>query len=180
MRFESEPSIDPQRHLLVRGDNGPGLEHLARRGLRADLVYLDPPYNTGKQFVYGDRRSHTSWLEFMWPRLRLLPRAMSPASVLYASIDDSEVARLRMLLDEVFGEEAFIAQVTWESNPRGRQMNTHYALSHEYLLVYARDPLRCALNAGSVDTVNPADFPHEDALGKYRRMPLRKIGRAHV
>ncbi len=91
---------------------------------------------------------------------------MKPSAALFVSIDDNEVAHLRLLLDEVFGEESFVAQVVVNLNPKGRQLGWGFATSHEYLLVYARDLPSCALDASSADLVDPADFPLTEPDGR--------------
>ncbi|WP_447644963.1 hypothetical protein [Nocardioides zeae] len=94
------------------------------------------------------------------------------------SIDDREVAHLRLLLDEVFGEAAFLAQVVVNLNAKGRQLGGGFAVNHEYLLVYARDPRRCRLDPTSPDAVDPADFGHTADDGRrYRLLPLRNTNK---
>lgn len=163
---------------LAVGDN---LEVLA--GLpdtSADLAYLDPPYNTGSSFASVDAfGSHAAWTAMLRPRLQEVRRILAPGGAVAVSIDDHEVAHLRLLLDEVFGEAAFLAQVVVNLNPKGRQLGRGFATSHEYLLVYARDPAACVLDPSTTETVDPADFPHEDPgePRRYRRLPLRNTNK---
>ncbi len=103
---------------------------------------------------------------------------MSARGAIAVSIDDREVARLRLLLDDVFGEASFLAQLVVELNPKGRQLGGGFATSHEYLLVYARDPATCVLDASTTDAVDPADFPHSTDDGRrFRRLPLRNTNK---
>jgi len=104
---------------------------------------------------------------------------MSERSAIYVSIDDNEVAHLRLLMDEVFGEAGFLAQVVVNLNAKGRQLGRGFATSHEYLLVYAKDPRRTALDASSPDAVDERDFPLTDeATGRrFRHLPLRNTNK---
>jgi adenine-specific DNA-methyltransferase len=114
----------------------------------------------------------------MRPRLVAARAVMKPSAAIFVSIDDNEVAHLRLLLDEVFGEDAFVAQIVVNLNAKGRQLGWGFATSHEYLLVYARDLSRCALDATSADLVNPADFPLTEADGRrLRHLPLRNTNK---
>jgi adenine-specific DNA-methyltransferase len=149
-----------------------------------DLVYLDPPYNTGNPFVYGDkvdgRRAdrHQTWLAAMRPRLEAVRAVMSERGAVFASIDDNEAARLRLLMDDVFGEGQFLAQIVVNLNPKGRQLGRGFATSHEYLLVYARSMPDCALDASSPTMVDPRDFPlTADDGRRFRRLPLRNTNK---
>ncbi len=171
-------------NVLYEGDNLDVLRRLPRQGV--DLIYIDPPYNTGNDFAYHDdfrhgtsRTSrHQAWLAMMRPRLAEARETMRASGALFVSIDDNEVAHLRLLLDEVMGEENFIAQIVVNLNAKGRQLGRGFATSHEYLLVYARDLRACALEASSADTVNPADFPLVDADGRrLRHLPLRNTNK---
>jgi adenine-specific DNA-methyltransferase len=154
-----------------------------------DLVYIDPPYNTGNDFAYRDdfrtgagsgsrATRHAAWVAMMRPRLGEARRVLRETGAIFVSIDDNEVAHLRLLMDEVFGEQAFVAQVVVNLNAKGRQLGRGFATSHEYLLVYARDPRRCVLDASSTDTVDERDFPLVDGSGRrYRHLPLRNTNK---
>ncbi|WP_278257017.1 DNA methyltransferase [Nocardioides convexus] len=116
-------------NTFVEGDNLDVLATLPAGS--ADLVYIDPPYNTGNDFAYRDdfrgkrgagaRGRHAAWVEFMRPRLEAGHRVLAETGALFVSIDDHEVAHLRLLLDEVHGEDAFLAQVVVNLNAKGRQ-----------------------------------------------------------
>ncbi|QBX56128.1 site-specific DNA-methyltransferase [Nocardioides seonyuensis] len=144
-----------------------------------DLVYADPPYNTGNGFAYADTfGSHQAWVAFMRPRLDAVRRVLADHGAVFVSIDDHEVAHLRLLMDEVFGEANFLAQVVVNLNPKGRQLGRGFATSHEYLLAYARDLRRCVLDASSPDTVDAGDFPLETEDGRrFRHLPLRNTNK---
>ncbi|WP_235737315.1 DNA methyltransferase [Nocardioides alcanivorans] len=149
-------------HTLHVGDNLPVLQTLPDGSV--DLIYTDPPYNTGSDFAYRDRHGagagrHAAWVEMMRPRLVEARRVLADHGALFISIDDNEMAHLRLLLDEVFGEEQFIAQIVVNLNAKGRQLGPWFATSHEYLLVFARDIEACRLDATSAHTVLESDFP---------------------
>lgn len=164
-------------NTFVEGDNLDVLRTLPPSSV--DLVYIDPPYNTGNDFVYADRfPGHEAWTAMVRPRLEAARDVIAARGAIAVSIDDHEVARLRLLLDEVFGEASFLAQVVVELNPKGRQLGRGFATSHEYLLVYARDPAACVLDGASPDAVDPADFPlAADDGRRYRRLPLRNTNK---
>jgi len=166
-------------NTFVEGDNLDVLHALAATGERFDLVYIDPPYNTGNDFAYADKWGrHDAWLAMMRPRLAAAHEVMSERAAIFVSIDDNEAAHLRLLLDEVFGEECFLAQIVVNLNPKGRQLGGGFATSHEYVLVYARDVKACALDASSADLVDERDFPLTASDGRrFRHLPLRNTNK---
>src|SRR4051794_5785137 len=114
----------------------------------------------------------------MRPRLEAVREVLAPHGALFVSIDDNEAAHLRLLMDEVFGEANFLAQVVVNLNPKGRQLGRGFATSHEYLLVYAKDARRTVLDASSADGVVESDFPLVDGDGRrYRHLPLRNTNK---
>ena len=162
-------------NVFVEGDNLavlPGLDPV-------DLIYIDPPYNTGNEFAYRDRfGEHAAWLAMMRPRLEASRAVLRETGAIFVSIDDHEVAHLRLLLDEVYGEQNFLAQIVVNLNPKGRQLGSGFATSHEYLLAYARDARRCVLDASTAESVDPGDFPLSDGDGqRYRHLPLRNTNK---
>jgi adenine-specific DNA-methyltransferase len=171
-------------NTFVEGDNLEVLPRLAPAYGPFDVVYLDPPYNTGNPFAYRDRVAgpradrHRTWLDMVRPRLEAVRAVMSDRGAVFVSIDDHEAARLRLLMDEVYGEDQFVAQIVVNLNPKGRQLGRGFATSHEYLLVYARSMPACALDASSTTTVDPRDFPHVAEDGRHhRRLPLRNTNK---
>ncbi|MFN8195830.1 MAG: site-specific DNA-methyltransferase [Nocardioidaceae bacterium] len=182
------PSVQPRPwNVFVEGDNLDVLRSWP--GESVDLVYIDPPYNTGNDFAYSDdfrhgdghgsrATRHDAWVAMMRPRLVAARAVMKPSAAIFVSIDDNEVAHLRLLLDEVFGEDCFVAQVVVNLNPKGRQLGWGFATSHEYVLVYARDLAVCALDPTSADLVDPADFPLVEPDGRrLRHLPLRNTNK---
>lgn len=174
-------------NAFVEGDNLDVLMALAEAGESFDLAYIDPPYNTGSAFAYSDdlrgadgRREgrHQAWVAMMRPRLQAARDVLSPRGAICCSIDDNEVAYLRILMDEVFGERNLLAQVVVNLNPKGRQLGRGFATSHEYLLIYAVDVRHCVLEASTSDTVDERDFPQVAPDGRrYRHLPLRNTNK---
>jgi len=131
-------------HLLIEGDNLHALACLQYTHAGAvDVVYIDPPYNTGKEFRYNDRLvgeddewRHSKWLSFMDRRLRLAHSLLKDTGVVLISIDDHEQAHLKLLCDQVFGPTNFVAQLVWQG---GRKNDSRFvSIGHDYVLVYAR------------------------------------------
>src|SRR3954465_3247055 len=171
-------------NTFVEGDNREVLPRLAPAYGPFDVVYLDPPYNTGNPFVYDDKAGgppadrHRGWVAMMRPRIEAVRAVTSERGAVFVSIDDHEVARLRLLMDEVFGEDQFVAQIVVNLNPKGRQLGRGFATSHEYLLVYARSMPECALDASSPSLVDPRDFPlTADDGRRFRPLPLRNTNK---
>ena len=145
----------------------------------AQLVYLDPPYNRGGSFDgYHDNMPRHEWLGYIEARLKVARNLLAETGTVWVHLDDAEAHRVRCLLDEVFGSESFIADLTVESNPKGRQLDRFFAGSHDRLMVYARDPEQVNLAGGVASDVDPADFPHvgEDGVS-FRLLPLRNTNK---
>ena len=164
-------------NTFIEGDN---LDVLPLLGVGSvDLVYIDPPYNTGNEFAYADSHgSHEAWVAMMRPRLEAAREVLAPSGAIFVSIDDNEAAYLRLLMDEVFGERNLLAQIVVNLNPKGRQLGRGFATSHEYLLAYAKDASACVLDATSAEIVNERDFPLTDGDGRrFRQLPLRNTNK---
>ncbi len=162
-------AADADGNLIIHGDNLKALKALLPRYAgRVKCIYIDPPYNTGNEgWVYNDKvnsplmrqwlkdngpvdnedlERHDKWLCMMWPRLQLLRELLSDDGVIFVSIDDNEQHHLRMLMDEIFGEKNFIAQIIAQTNPRGRSLRQDVAQTHEYILMYAKDSTLSAIH----------------------------------
>jgi adenine-specific DNA-methyltransferase len=155
-----QPDLDD--NLILHGDNLEALKALLPRYAgRVDCIYIDPPYNTGNEgWCYNDAvnaplmrewlkkaanpverddlQRHDKWLCMMWPRLQLLKELLSESGAIFVSIDDNEVHRLRDMMDEVFGEDAFVATIVWQKR-YSRENRGGIGDAHEYVLVYAHD-----------------------------------------
>ena len=162
---EESVNWDTTQNLYIEGDNLEVLKLLQTAYYRkVKMIYIDPPYNTGNDFVYADDfadpmarykevtqqttksnpetmgRYHTNWLNMMYPRLRLAANLLRDDGVIFISIDDNEVTNLRKVCDEVFGEENFIGTILWKKKTNGNNMGFIPPV-HDYLLVYARSIL---------------------------------------
>lgn len=177
---------DAPNHVLIEGDNLEALTALAytHEG-KIDVIYIDPPYNTGnKDFVYNDRYvdsedsyRHSKWLSFMSRRLRIAKQLLSDKGVIFISIDDNEQATLKLLCDEVF-PGGFLQLLIIESNPRGSQASKYFANVHEYLFCYSRRPNPDKIFGLPKTEENISEFSFEDKKGKYRLLGLRQRGGA--
>ncbi len=150
-------------NLYIEGDNLEVLKLLQTAYYRkVKMIYIDPPYNTGNDFVYEDDfkdpmakykeitsqttksnpetmgRYHTNWLNMMYPRLRLASNLLRDDGVIFISIDDNEIDNLKKICNEVFGEENFIAQVTREAIKGGSQ-SKYIRVTHDYVLIYSKN-----------------------------------------
>ena len=164
---EESINFDTSENLIIEGDNLEVLKLLQKSYLgKVKMIYIDPPYNTGNDFIYPDNyseslqtyleytgqvdaegkkfstnteadgRFHSKWLNMMYPRLYLARNLLSEAGVFLISIDDAELENLRRACSEIFGEENLIASMVWE---KGRKNDAKLiSVGHEYLLVYAR------------------------------------------
>lgn len=160
---ESSKNWDTTENLYIEGDNLEVLKLLQKSYFgKIKMIYIDPPYNTGKDFVYKDNfhdnianykeitnqatkanvetngRFHTDWLNMMYPRLRLARNLLKEDGVIFISIDDAEVENLRKMCDEIFGEGNFIANIVRNTNSSKNQ-SLFVSVSHDYCLIYARD-----------------------------------------
>ena len=155
-------SKTPSLHdnLIIEGDNLKALKALlpAYHG-KVKCIYIDPPYNTGNEgWIYNDRVNspmmrewlgktvdrddltrHDKWCCMMLPRLKLLRELLTDDGAIFVSIDDNEVHHLRALMDEVFGEENFVAELVWKKSYGGGSKSNYVVNTHEYVLLYARN-----------------------------------------
>ena len=145
--------ISKPNNILIEGDNYHALSVLNyTHSKKIDLIYIDPPYNTGREFIYNDRiidredsYKHSKWLSFISKRLNLAKKLLSDKGVIFISIDDNEQAQLKILCDEIFDSENFIANIIWKrkSNPPN---NVAIGTVHEYILAYSRNYEQVSLN----------------------------------
>lgn len=155
--------FDTTQNLYIEGDNLEVLKLLQKSYFRKiKMIYIDPPYNTGNDFVYEDDfadpmrrymevtqqttksnpetmgRYHTNWLNMMYPRLRLAANLLRDDGVIFISIDDNEVDNLKKLCNEVFGEENFVSQQIWEKKFAPQNDDKYITAVHDYILIYAK------------------------------------------
>lgn len=129
-------------------------------------------------FVNSKSNSHSAWLTFMYPRLYIARRLLRDDGVIFVSIDDNEVAQLRILMDEIFGEENFVAQISVINNLKGRSDDKFFATCNEYLLVYAKniDDLKVKGFELTEEEIED-EYSLEDECGKYKITGFRKTGK---
>lgn len=135
----------PYRNLIIEGDNFDALRYLRMTHAgKIKCIYIDPPYNTGnRDFIYNDRfvdkedaYRHSKWLEFMYRRLQLAKDLLSEDGVIFVSIDDNEVFNLGLLMNQVFGENNFVATNIWQKRYAASNDHKSIAPMHEYVFVY--------------------------------------------
>lgn len=167
---KSSKDWDATRNVYIEGDNLEALKLMQKAySEKVKVIYIDPPYNTGHDFVYKDKyhdpydnylretgqidaegnvtttnresngRFHTDWLNMMYPRLKLARNLLTDDGVIFISIDDNEDANLKKICDEIFGENNFLAQVVWERAYAPINLKKNFSESHDYILVYAKD-----------------------------------------
>lgn len=180
---EESVNWDTTQNLLIEGDNLEVLKLLQKSyASKVKLIYIDPPYNTGNDFIYPDDfidnirnylkitgqtddgarlssntessgRYHTAWLTMMYPRLKLARDLLKDDGSVFVSIDDCELASLRRLCDEVFGEENFLATLIWQKVFSPKNTARHFSEDHDYIVCYAK----------SKDNWMPELLPRSDA-----------------
>jgi len=207
---EESVDFDNTKNLFIEGDNLEVLKLLQKSYHRkVKMIYIDPPYNTGNDFVYEDDfkdgvkhylevtnqidsegkkfgtnssstgRYHTNWLNMMYPRLKLARNLLRDDGVIFISIDDNEQANLKKLCDEVFGEENFVANISVQLNPRGRNLDKFVAKTHEVILVFVKDYMNeKAMFGVEKDGRMVEEYNRSDETGKYRLTGLRNRNQA--
>lgn len=165
--------------LLIHADNFHALNLIGQTyGTRVKCVYIDPPYNTGSDgFTYKDSYQHSSWITLMQNRVNVSRFLLSEFSAVWVSIDDREVAHLRLLLDGVLGSDTFVSDVAVVNNFKGRQDRAHIATAHEHVLLYAMPDFDSFGLPLSEDQVADYDLADEKGLS-YTLRDLRKRGGA--
>lgn len=202
--YENSVDWENTQNVVIEGDNLEVLKVLQRHYYgKIKMIYIDPPYNTGGDFVYPDNyadpignylemtgqrdgegklstntessgRFHSNWLNMMYPRLKIARDLLAENGAIFISVDDHEQSTLKVVCDQIFGEQNFIASVCVVNNLKGRSDESHIATAHEYLLIYSR--------AAFVTDGVPApdeyekEYKLEDEVGRYRLLGLRKRG----
>ncbi len=166
---EESINFDTTENLIIEGDNLEVLKLLQKSYLgKVKMIYIDPPYNTGNDFIYPDNyteslqtyleytgqvdaqgkkfstnteadgRFHSKWLNMMYPRLYLARNLLREDGIIYVSIDDNEVSNLRNLMNDIFGEENFVSQLVWQKKTGAGARGKGFIVLHEYILCYAK------------------------------------------
>lgn len=203
---EESVDFDNTENLYIEGDNLEVLKLLQETYLgKVKMIYIDPPYNTGNDFVYEDDfkqsaeeyidnsgqldeegnrlvantesngRFHTDWLNMMYPRLNLAKDLLSEDGVIAISIDENEVDNLKRCCKEIYGESNYIATIISKMNPRGSQSSKDIAITHEYILVIVKSK-EYQVNGLELTEEQEKEYKYQDAMGCYRLLGLRKRG----
>ena len=208
--LDESVDFDKSENIFITGDNLEVLKILQESYLgKIDMIYIDPPYNTGKDFVYSDQfqktdqelkeemelfdeegrevsrlkpnektsaRYHSDWLNMMYPRLRLARNLLKDSGVIFISIDDNEQANLKVMCDEIFGEENFVADAVRKRRDSQANLSKNISPIHEYILIYSKSPGE-VLNKvkGNIDS-SAYKNPDGDSRGAYVTMPCTNVG----
>jgi adenine-specific DNA-methyltransferase len=197
---EESVNWDTTQNLFIEGDNLEVLKLLQKSyHKKVKMIYIDPPYNTGKEYVYPDKyqdnletylrytgqmdeqgfklsanaeasgRYHTNWLNMMYPRLKLARNLLRGDGVIFISIDDHELHNLHRRCGEIFGEENILGIIANVNNPKGRSDDSFIATAHEYILVVAKAKAEARLYGFEPDEVVVRRYNKVDAYGKRYR-----------
>lgn len=208
--------FDDTENLFIEGDNLQVLKTLQKSYYgKVKMIYIDPPYNTGNDFIYNDKFSqnkreyleeigaidvdgnvlnaslykqntkdsghyHSTWLNMMYPRLFLARNLLRQDGVIFVSIDDNEVHNLRLVMNEIFGEENFVNMFIWKKNSSGKTVSKEFPTNVEYVLMFARsvDDLQFNVVYKPLAESTKKMYSKDDGddRGKYRLYPLQKTG----
>lgn len=208
---EESVNFDTTENLYIEGDNLEVLKLLQENYLgKVKMIYIDPPYNTGNDFVYEDDfaqsigeymansgqydydgnrlftntesngRFHTDWLNMFYPRVKMGRNLLSDEGLMFTSCDDNELENILKICDEIFGPKNRIAILIIKNNPRGRQSDSFVATVHEYLVCYCKNKLLAKVNGMPLTEEQQSDYCYEDENGKYRLLGLRQRGSASL
>lgn len=200
--LENSKNWDATQNIFIEGDNLEVLKILQKNYHgKVRMIYIDPPYNTGKDFVYPDNfkeglenylewtkqvneegkrlstnsdsegRYHSNWLNMMYPRLKLARNLLTDNGIIFISIDDHEIAHLRKLCDEIFGEDNFAGQLIWKKGGTGKNDSQFAVVEHEYVLAYARRAASAGFSIDPEGTVTTS-YNREDSKGRYSLVRL--------
>ncbi len=206
LRYKPQDSLNPEttENIYIEGDNLEALQLLRRtyHG-KIKMIYIDPPYNTGSDFVYRDNftmtdeelsklsgdvvdgvrfqkntkdssRYHTDWLNMMYPRLKIARELLTDDGVIFISIDDNEVDNLKKLCDNVFGSSNFVAQFIWKKKQGGGNDSSFVVAEHEYIISYAKSSLSVKLGLDKNYKLDDSLYPYLDEKGEYGLITLDK------
>lgn len=208
LRPDKKASVkfDETENIFIEGDNLEVLKLLQKAYFeKVKMIYIDPPYNTGNDFVYRDDfkaplknyleqfgqmdsegnrpstntqasgRFHSDWLTMMYPRLKMAWNLLRHDGVIFVSIDDNEVHHLRMIMDEIFGEENFVANFIWKKKGTSTNVkNTQVSSVGDYLLCYRKTDQGKLIPKVTLKLKETRNYPYKDDLGKYRTTIIEK------
>ncbi|MEF2837523.1 MAG: site-specific DNA-methyltransferase, partial [Oscillospiraceae bacterium] len=204
---EESVDFDTTENLYIEGDNLDVLKLLQETYLgKIKMIYIDPPYNTGNDFVYNDDfaedadtylansgqfdaegnrlvqntesngRFHTDWLNMIYSRLKLSKSILSDDGLIFISIDENEIENLLKICDEIFGRQNRAGVVVVKSNPRGSMSAAELANLHEYLLIYCKNIFASSIIGHKLTDTMTEEYKYTDSQGKYRLLGLRMRG----
>lgn len=190
---EESVDFDTTKNLFIEGDNLDALKLLQETYLnQVKMIYIDPPYNTGGDFIYEDDfsisahgyflkssqvdevgsrlvlnseangRFHSDWLSMMFPRLKLARNLLGEDGSIFISIDDNEICRMRDICDQVFGGDNFVACIVWQKTLTRRNDARLFSSAHEYILCYARDITKVKIQRIEADEKQRATYANRD------------------
>lgn len=203
--LEKSDDFDNAKNIFIEGDNLEVLKLLQKAyNDRVKVIFIDPPYNTGNDFVYKDDfgdglrgyleytgqldeegnrvtagadtggRRHSRWLSMMYPRLVLARNLLRQDGAIFVAIDDNEAANLRLLLDEVFGSENFLANIVWNHTKQSRNNETYFSRQHNQIFVYRRSDALPGFQMARREEHNVAySNPDNDPRGPWRSGDVR-------
>lgn len=189
LNINTTDKVDVDENKLIIGDNYEALKNLLlTHKEKIDVIYIDPPYNTDKskedgntsskeggssKFVYKDKFGRNGWLNMMRDRLTLARRLLSPSGVIFVSIDDTEQAYLKVLMDEIFGEENFIASMPRVTR-KGGKTNNYVVTEYDYLLIYEKSKILKSEFGNTLTSGENYKYKDEfyEERGRYQTKPL--------
>lgn len=206
--FDNSKDWDTTKNVFIEGDNLEVLKILQKHyHAKIKMIYIDPPYNTGKDFVYPDNykegldtylewtrqvneegkklatnaetegRYHSNWLNMMYPRLKLARNLLTDDGVIFMSIDQNEVENLLKVGNEMFGESNLLGMISVVNNLKGRSDDEFFATANEFLIVYARSSAAASIGGFPGDDSYRAEFKFSDEISNYKEVGLRKTGK---
>lgn len=204
LKADGTPDTDGQndsRNIFIEGENLEVLKILQKSyANKIKMIYIDPPYNTGNDFVYdddfteplqeylrrtgqvdeegkplttnkrSDGRFHSKWLSMMYPRLRLARNLLREDGVIFVSIDDNEMHNLRAIMNEIFGEENFVSNLVWQSRT-SISNDQEISLNHNHTLVYSKERAELFFTGLEID-INEYENPDNDPRGPWKLVPI--------
>lgn len=206
---EDSVNFDSTQNLYIEGDNLDVLKLLRETYLgKVKMIYIDPPYNTGNDFVYEDDfsqatgdylansgqydeqgnrlvantesngRFHTDWLNMIYPRLKVARDLLTDDGVIFISIDDNEIENLKKVCNEIFGESNFLANIIWEKADSPRNDAKTFSSRHDFILLYAKDYKDGIILRNKIDEVAQHYDKTDEKGNRYYLKPLRYMGTA--
>ena len=196
---EESVNFDTTNNIYIEGDNLEVLKLLQSSYYnKIKMIYIDPPYNTGNDFVYEDDfadpmakykevtqqttksnpetmgRFHTNWLNMMYPRLRLAANLLRDDGVIFISIDENEITNLMKVYNEVFGEENYIGSFIWRKKDGGGQAKEYFVIEHEFIVVYRKSQQLVWYDKEEARDI--AQYNKSDERGNFKITKLAKWG----